>query len=178
MTRAGYAVHQELATGNGRADVLVYPGPGFSDFPQNTSAYYIFELKRYEGPTKDTNAARMTDIHRREAAAFAWGQTIGAQRQIQQRYLADISERAHMCAQIYVVGITFWVNRFCMLVHKLKKRELADGEIEWVFDPYPGNQDGRIEGLRYDDLDDELHAVETGGVRISFKRGHLVVFTI
>ncbi|KAJ2551695.1 hypothetical protein EV175_003595, partial [Coemansia sp. RSA 1933] len=175
-TTNGYDTHSEVDMGNGRADILVYPsaGPSHTD---NDSCYYMLELKRYEGRTQRLNSERMSMSHRRHVAGVAYDRAILAQQQIRERYFQMASEKARGFRYIFVIGMTLWVNRFCMVATRYKRYDNSNGSISWRVERYPGGID--VDGAAsYDDIEDEIGSTDNDCVRERVVQGSLVFLTI
>ncbi|KAJ1793809.1 hypothetical protein LPJ59_004676 [Coemansia sp. RSA 2399] len=177
ITRSGYYVQPEATTGNGSADITVFPALDYLRSDDRQPLYYIFELKRYKGSTTTKNEERMSVANRRKVAKYVFEQALGSQTQIYDRYLPTIVEKAGTCKYIYVVGMSFWVNRFCMIVTKRENVKLADGSISWPVVDYEGgiNIDGTV---TYEQIGDNLGNAEVGIVRQKVVNGNIVVLTI
>ncbi|KAJ1731989.1 hypothetical protein LPJ61_002261 [Coemansia biformis] len=160
----GYTIDFEFATGNGRSDVQVHPlhgnPPGNAATSQRPNIHYVFELKSYDGPLR-RNRVRMTENNRRRVAKRAWKQSKDALAQVYDLYHHSITEKARGCDYLFIVGLTFWVNRFCMISTRRRRTVEANGDITWPVDSSAGdgnnvvNRDGTI-ALDYTDLEDVL----------------------
>ncbi|KAJ1765285.1 hypothetical protein LPJ74_006413 [Coemansia sp. RSA 1843] len=176
-TRSGYAIHNEAMMENGRADTLLFPAPGHLRFDTTPMSYYIFELKRYDGSTTPMSAKRTSVGNRRKVAKYVFEQAMQAQAQIYERYYPTLAEKARTCDLVHVVGVSFWMNRFCMIATKRKQEESADGAISWPAVRYEGSVE--IEAtVEYEQLGDRLEDAENGILREVVVDGHLVVLTI
>ncbi|KAJ2086166.1 hypothetical protein IW138_005882 [Coemansia sp. RSA 986] len=176
-TRSGYAIHNEAMMENGRADTLLFPAPGHLRFGTTPMSYYIFELKRYDGKTTPTSSKRTTVANRRKVAKYVFELAMQAQAQIYERYYPTLAEKARTCDLVHVVGVSFWMNRFCMIATKRKREESADGAISWPAVRYEGSVE--IEAtVEYEQLGDRLEDAENGILREVVVGGHLVVLTI
>ncbi|KAJ2210203.1 hypothetical protein EV179_006391 [Coemansia sp. RSA 487] len=176
-TRSGYAIHNEAMMENGRADTLLFPAPGHLCFDRTPMSYYIFELKSYDGTTTPTSAKRTTVDNRRKVARHVFRQAMQAQTQIYERYYSTLAEKARTCDLIHVVGVSFWMNRFCMIATKRRREESADGTISWPAVRYEGSVE--IEAtVEYEHLGDRLEDAENGILREVVVDGHLVILTI
>ncbi|KAJ1764431.1 hypothetical protein LPJ74_006647 [Coemansia sp. RSA 1843] len=141
-------------------------------------SYYIFELKSYDGTTTPTSAKRTTVDNRRKVARHVFRQAMQAQTQIYERYYSTLAEKARTCDLIHVVGVSFWMNRFCMIATKRRREESADGTISWPAVRYEGSVE--IEAtVEYEHLGDRLEDAENGILReVVVVDGHLVILTI
>ncbi|KAJ2501633.1 hypothetical protein GGI11_007780, partial [Coemansia sp. RSA 2049] len=177
VTRAGYSVQTEAVTGNGRADILLFPTHSRARAGSTPTSYYVLELKRYCGATTRGNAARMATENRRAVAGTIYAQAMQAQAQIYERYYPTIADKARDCDQLYVVGISFWMNRFCMAATKRRRAEGADGTIGWAECAYEA---GIVadRAVSYEQLGDDLENTENGGLREMIVDGSLVAITI
>ncbi|KAJ1767738.1 hypothetical protein LPJ74_005212 [Coemansia sp. RSA 1843] len=175
-TRSGYAIQNEAMMENGRADTLLFPAPGHLRFDTTPMSYYIFELKRYDGSTIPTSAKRTSAANRRNVAKYVFEQAMQAQAQIYERYYPTLAEKARTCDLVHVVGVSFWMNRFCMIATKRKREESADGTVSWPTVRYEGSVE--IEAtVEYEQLGDRLEDAENGILR-EVVDGHLVILTI
>ncbi|KAJ2617479.1 hypothetical protein H4S08_000321 [Coemansia sp. RSA 1365] len=177
-TRAGFAIECEASSGSGRADISLYPEPGNRSSPdRNITAYYIFELKRYSGARSRNNRDRFSTSNRRSVAAHVFNQTIEAQTQIYERYYPTIMERARSCKMLFVIGMTFWCNRFCMVITRREATKNADCMITWRLKNY---SDGPIGSTMpdYNDIGDNIETSDPHGLRTHFVQGSLVMLTV
>ncbi|KAJ2084978.1 hypothetical protein IW138_006527 [Coemansia sp. RSA 986] len=177
-TRSGYEIHNEAMMENGRADTLLFPAPGHLRSDSTPTSYYIFELKSYDGKTTPTSSKRTTVGNRHKVANHVFKQAIQAQTQIYERYYPTLADKARTCDLIHVVGISFWMNRFCMIVTRRKRAESANGAISWpVVRYYEGGIEVR-DSVEYDGLGDRLEDAENGILREMVVNGHFVALTI
>ncbi|KAJ2802442.1 hypothetical protein H4R20_003276 [Coemansia guatemalensis] len=167
-TRAGFANQCEASSGSGRADILLFPEPGNRSSPHpSMTAYYIFELKRYSGSRSRNNRDRFSASNRRSVAAHVFNQTIEAQTQIYDRYYPTIVERAKSCQLLFVVGITFWCNRFCMTVTRREAIRNENGTITWRLKSYADGLVGTsMPG--YNEIGNNIENSEPGSLRTHF----------
>ncbi|KAJ2085306.1 hypothetical protein IW138_006400 [Coemansia sp. RSA 986] len=177
ITRSGYAIHNEAMMENGRADTLLFPAPGYLRLDSTPTSYYIFELKRYDGSTTPTSAARTAMGNRRKVARYVFRQAMQAQTQIYERYYPTLADKARKCDLIHVVGVSFWMNRFCMIVTKRRRAEGANGVISWPVVLYEGGME-IDDSVDYDGLGDRLEDAENGILREIVVNGHFVALTI
>ncbi|KAJ2561841.1 hypothetical protein IW140_006525 [Coemansia sp. RSA 1813] len=177
ITRSGYAIHNEAMMENGRADTLLFPAPGHLRLDSTPTSYYIFELKRYDGSTTPTSAARTAMGNRRKVARYVFRQAMQAQTQIYERYYPTLADKARKCDLIHVVGVSFWMNRFCMIVTKRRRAEGANGVISWPVVLYEGGME-IDDSVDYDRLGDRLEDAENGILREMVVNGHFVALTI
>ncbi|KAJ2085131.1 hypothetical protein IW138_006477 [Coemansia sp. RSA 986] len=177
ITRSGYAIHNEAMMENGRADTLLFPAPGHLRLDSTPTSYYIFELKRYDGSTTPTSAARTAVGNRRRVARYVFRQAMQAQTQIYERYYPTLADKARKCDLIHVVGVSFWMNRFCMIVTKRRRAEGANGVISWPVVLYEGGME-IDDSVDYDRLGDRLEDAENGILREMVVNGHFVALTI
>ncbi|KAJ1764734.1 putative elongator complex protein 1 [Coemansia sp. RSA 1843] len=84
-----------------------------------------------------------------------------AQTQIYERYYPTLADKARKCDLIHVVGVSFWMNRFCMIVTKRRRAEGANGVISWPVVLYEGGME-IDDSVDYDRLGDRLEDAENG----------------
>ncbi|KAJ2549668.1 hypothetical protein EV175_004359 [Coemansia sp. RSA 1933] len=177
VTQSGYAIQPETVTGNGRADISIFPDASHIRSDSTPPLYYVFELKSYDGHKSSTNGARLSSRNRRKVARHVLNQAIQAQDQVYDWYLPTLAGKAKGCDCIYIVGISFWINRFCMVVTKREPVTSDDGVVSWPVVDYEGGvviNSGDI----YSQLGDVLDNAEHGVVRQYVLNGHLVILTI
>ncbi|KAJ2801759.1 hypothetical protein H4R21_002676 [Coemansia helicoidea] len=183
----GFMIQEEQPpAGNGRADVLMLPIAGPEDGLQPPSFCVIFELKRYDG-TDTSDDARWMDVdNRRRVAAHVWGQTRGAETQIYDRYFANIAATAGWCRTIYVVAMTLWTNRFCMIVAKRTRPAHDGGAGRWPVRRLPDDnrsadidmEQADLSAVQYASLDDQFGNPNTPPVRMRYRCGRLIALSI
>ncbi|KAJ2215989.1 hypothetical protein EV179_001640 [Coemansia sp. RSA 487] len=176
-TRSGYAIQNEAMMENSRADTLLFPAPGHLRFDATPMSYYIFELKRYDGKTTPASSKRTSVGNRRKVAKHVFRQAMQAQAQIYESYYPTLAEKAKTCDLVHVVGVSFCMNRFCMIATKRKREESTDSAISWPAVRYEGSVE--IEAtVEYKQLGDRLEDTENGILREMMVGGHLVVLTL
>ncbi|KAJ2763048.1 hypothetical protein IWQ56_004918 [Coemansia nantahalensis] len=181
-----FMLRQESAAGNGRADVLMLPIAGPEDGLQPPSFCVIFELKSYDGDTIGNNGTRMGIRNRRRLAAHLWGQTRGAETQIYDRYFANIAATAGWCRTIYVVAMTLWTNRFCMIVAKRTRPAHDGGAGRWPVRRLPDDnrsadidmEQADLSAVQYASLDDQFGNPNSPAVRMHYSCGRLIAISV
>ncbi|KAJ2085977.1 hypothetical protein IW138_005987 [Coemansia sp. RSA 986] len=159
-TRSGYAIQNEAMMENGRADTLLFPAPGHLRLDSTPTSYYIFELKSYDGKTTPTTGHASPNADIRALLSYP-----------------TLANKARKCDLMHVVGISFWMNRFCMVVTRRKRAESANGAISWPAVRYEGGIEIR-DSVDYEQLGDRLEDAENGILREIVVNGHFVALTI
>ncbi|KAJ2798943.1 hypothetical protein H4R21_003727 [Coemansia helicoidea] len=183
---AGFTVTEETPSGNGRADILMAPTANPATDPHRQPACFLFELKSYDGPVTAKNDVRMGNSNRQQVAAYAWGRSLGAQTQVYQRYFRGIAAKIEHCKIVYDIGLTFWMNRFCMVVTKRVRSSDSEGADVWqacrfaddVTDPDLDLSRADLSAVTYDSLGDCLGSPSKAQVRIIYRCGRLIAISI
>ncbi|KAJ1662566.1 hypothetical protein EV178_005766 [Coemansia sp. RSA 1646] len=162
---------------NGHADTLLFPTLDHIRSDSTPPAYYIFELKRYDGSTTSMSATWTAVYNRRKVARYVFRQAMQAQTQIYERYHLTLADKARTCDLMYVVGISFWMNRLCMIATRRRRTKSADGTISWPVVDYEGGIE-IDDSISYDQLGDRLEDAENGILREMVVNGHFVALTI
>ncbi|KAJ2775539.1 hypothetical protein IWQ57_000403 [Coemansia nantahalensis] len=143
-------------------------------------------LDSYDGPVTAKNDVRMGNSNRQQVAAYAWGRSLGAQTQVYQRYFRGIAAKIEHCKIVYDIGLTFWMNRFCMVVTKRVRSSDSEGADVWqacrfaddVTDPDIDLSHADLSAVTYDSLGDCLGSPSKAQVRIIYRCGRLIAISI
>ncbi|KAJ2763747.1 hypothetical protein IWQ57_005459 [Coemansia nantahalensis] len=183
---AGFMVTEETYSGNGRVDILMAPTTSPATDPHHQPACFLFELKNYDGTIIKDNTVRMGDENRQQVAAYALGRSLGAQTQIYQRYFRSIAAKIEHCTTFYDIGLSFWMNRFCMIVTKRVRSPDSDGADVWPACRFAGDDadpdidlsHANLSEVTYGSLGDSFSTPGNSPVRTFYRCGRLIAISI
>ncbi|KAJ2716440.1 hypothetical protein H4R19_000651 [Coemansia spiralis] len=183
---AGFMVIEELLAGNGRADLVMMPAGSRNSARQPRPACFVFQLKVYDGPVTTDAAVQMDQANRHLVAAHAWGQARDAQTQIYDCCFDGIASMIVGCKTMYVIGLTFWGNRFCMVVTKRTRSTDKYGCNIWPVGQLSDDKEdtdldvpaATWSSVDYDSLGDELGSPTRMQVRFRYRCRHLTAICI
>ncbi|KAJ2832942.1 hypothetical protein FBU31_001995 [Coemansia sp. 'formosensis'] len=162
LTPLRYYGYDQRAQGNaegGFSDLELIP----PDADKQARPYVIFEFKRLDGDGNMPLSAAMGESNRRRILKQAEKSCSDAMSQIRNRYRQSRFVHADGSSVLYLVGLTFWRQRFLMYVSRLIPGSNGAGLITWTKEAYK---------------ESEATGKSTSSVDISIHNGDLVANSI